>query len=118
MAQIQGIRIKNYKALRDVTLGKLWNNSEEPLTQLTAVIGKNDVGKSSIFDAFGFIADCLKMGVEDACDARGGFQKVKIQENPFLLNYITGKVILIIQLLMNFQLNLMKTKDHLYTRKD
>ena len=76
MAQIQGIRIKNYKALRDVTLGKLWNNSEEPLTQLTAVIGKNGVGKSSIFDAFGFIADCLKMGVEDACDARGGFQKI------------------------------------------
>ena len=30
MAQIQGIRITNYKALRDVTLGKLWNNSEEP----------------------------------------------------------------------------------------
>lgn len=76
MAQIQGIRITNYKALRDVTLGKLWNNSEEPLTQLTAVIGKNGVGKSSIFDAFGFIADCLKMGVEDACDARGGFQKI------------------------------------------
>ena len=41
MAQIQGIRIKNYKALKDITLGKLWNNSEQPLTQLTAVIGKN-----------------------------------------------------------------------------
>ena len=35
MAQIQGIRIKNYKALKDITLGKLWNNSEQPLTQLT-----------------------------------------------------------------------------------
>ena len=76
MAQIQGFRIRNYKALRDVTLGKLWNNSEEPLTQLTAVIGKNGAGKSSIFDAFGFIADCLKNGVEDACDARGGFKKI------------------------------------------
>lgn len=76
MAQIQGFRIRNYKALRDVTLGKLWNNREDPLTQLTAVIGKNGAGKSSIFDAFGFIADCLKMSVEDACDARGGFQKI------------------------------------------
>lgn len=76
MAQIQGFRIRNYKVLRDVTLGKLWNNSEEPLTQLTAVIGKNGAGKSSIFDAFGFIADCLKNGVEDACDARGGFKKI------------------------------------------
>lgn len=76
MAQIQGFRIRNYKTLRDVTLGKLWNNGEDPLTQLTAVIGKNGAGKSSIFDAFGFIADCLKMSVEDACDARGGFQKI------------------------------------------
>lgn len=76
MAQIQGFRIKNYKALKDITLGKLWNNNEQPLTQLTAVIGKNGVGKSSIFDAFGFISDCLKNGVEDACDIRGGFQKI------------------------------------------
>lgn len=76
MAQIQGFRIRNYKALKDITLGKLWNNNEEPLTQLTAVIGKNGAGKSTIFDAFGFIADCLKNGVEDACDLRGGFQKI------------------------------------------
>ena len=42
MAQIQGFRIRNYKALRDITLGKLWNTqNEEALTPLTAVIGKN-----------------------------------------------------------------------------
>lgn len=76
MAQIQGFKIRNYKALKNITLGKLWNNNEEPLTLLTAVIGKNGAGKSTIFDAFGFIADCLKNGVEDACDARGGFQKI------------------------------------------
>ena len=38
---------------------------------MTAVIGKNGVGKSSLFDAFGFLADCLKLGVEEACDERG-----------------------------------------------
>ena len=32
---------------------------------MTAVIGKNGVGKSSLFDAFGFLADCLKLGVEE-----------------------------------------------------
>lgn len=76
MAQIQGFRIRNYKALRDVTLGKLWNNNEESLTPLTAVIGKNGAGKSSLFDSFGFIADCLKNGVEEACENRGGFKKI------------------------------------------
>lgn len=77
MAQIQGFRIKNFKALKDVTLGKLWNTQNvEALTPLTAVIGKNGAGKSSLFDSFGFIADCLKNGVEDACEHRGGFNKI------------------------------------------
>lgn len=80
MAKIEGIRIKNFKALKDVTLGKLWNSQKTaPLTQMTAVIGKNGVGKSSFFDAFGFLADCLKNGVEEACDARGrgGFERIR-----------------------------------------
>lgn len=77
MAQIEGFRIRNYKALKDITIGKLWNTqSEKSLTRLTVVIGKNGSGKSSIFDAFGFIADCLKKGVEQACDERGGFEKI------------------------------------------
>ena len=79
MAKIEGFRIKNFRALKDVSLGRLWNQqSETPLTPMTAVIGKNGVGKSSIFDAFGFLADCLKNGVEEACDARGrgGFRKI------------------------------------------
>ena len=50
MAQIEGFRIQNYKALKDITLGKLWNTRDEkPLTKLTVVIGKNGSGKSSIF---------------------------------------------------------------------
>lgn len=76
MAQIEGFRIQNYKALKDITLGKLWNTQCEPLKKLTVVIGKNGTGKSSIFDAFGFISDCLKNGVEEACDDRGGFEKI------------------------------------------
>jgi predicted ATPase len=82
MARIEGIRIKNFRALRDVTLGKLWNlQNTEPLTPMTAVIGKNGVGKSSLFDAFGFLADCLRVGVEEACDirGRGGFQRIRSQ---------------------------------------
>jgi len=43
---------------------------------MTAVIGKNGVGKSTLFDAFGFLADCLKLGVEDACDRRNGFERI------------------------------------------
>ena len=82
MATIEGIRIQNYRVLKDVTLGRLWNTPNVvPLTPMTAVIGKNGVGKSSLFDAFGFLADCLKLGVEEACDVRGrgGFDRIRSQ---------------------------------------
>lgn len=84
MAKIEGIRIRNYRVLKEVTLGKLWNTqTAQPLTPITAVIGKNGVGKSSLFDAFGFLADCLKLGVEEACDTRGrgGFERIRSQGN-------------------------------------
>jgi len=80
MAMIQGFRVRNFRTLKDVTLGKLWNQKDAvPLEPLTAVIGKNGSGKSTLFDAFGLLSDCLKHGVEEACDAngRGGFEKIR-----------------------------------------
>ncbi|HEY9692484.1 MAG TPA: AAA family ATPase [Oculatellaceae cyanobacterium] len=82
MSKIEGFRVRNYRVLRDLTLGKLWNTQNaKPLTPMTAVIGKNGVGKSTIFDTFGFLADCLKKGVEEACDSRGrgGFERIRSQ---------------------------------------
>ncbi len=83
MATIEGFRVANFKSLRDVTLGRdRSQHRNAPLTPMTAVIGKNGVGKSALFDAFGFLADALKFGVEEACDARGrgGFEKLRTQE--------------------------------------
>ncbi|MBP8282508.1 MAG: AAA family ATPase [Chromatiaceae bacterium] len=80
MALIEGFRVQNYRALRDVTLGRLSGPSDrEPLTPFTVVIGKNGTGKSTLFDAFGFVADCLTADVESACDMkqRGGFERLR-----------------------------------------
>lgn len=80
MALIEGFRVRNYRALRDVTLGKLSTQQQgEPLTPFTVVIGKNGAGKSTLFDAFGFVADCLSTDVEAACDGkqRGGFERMR-----------------------------------------
>ena len=82
MARIEGFRVRNFKVLKDVTMGRLWTRRDvQPLTAMTAVIGKNGVGKSALFDAFGFLADALKSGVEEACDARGrgGFERIRTQ---------------------------------------
>lgn len=80
MALIEGFRVQNYRALRDVTLGKLsTDQSGDALTPFTVVIGKNGAGKSTLFDAFGFVADCLTKDVESACDdpRRGGFDRMR-----------------------------------------
>ena len=79
MAIIEGFRVQNFRALRDVTLGKLSGEQVgKPLTPLTVVIGKNGAGKSTLFDAFGFVADCLTTDVETACDLkqRGGYERM------------------------------------------
>ncbi|AJC45972.1 AAA family ATPase [Xanthomonas sacchari] len=82
MALIEGFRVRNYRALRDITLGRLSTEQKgDPLTPFTVVIGKNGAGKSTLFDAFGFVADCLSTNVESACDAkqRGGFERMRSQ---------------------------------------
>lgn len=82
MPLIEGFRVRNYRSLRDVTLGRLAPETEgDPLSPLTAVIGKNGSGKSTLFDAFGFLADCLTIGIESACDKeqRGGFERMRSQ---------------------------------------
>lgn len=82
MALIEGFRIQNYRALQDISMGKIGTDQvlskAKPLSPLTAVIGKNGVGKSSIFDAFGFLADCMDSDLETACNSRGrgGFDKI------------------------------------------
>ena len=83
MATLEGFRVRNFGVLKDVTLGRLWDRrKEEALTPMTAIIGKNGVGKSALFDAFGFLSDALNFNnIEEACDARGrgGFHKMRTQ---------------------------------------
>ncbi len=83
MATLEGFRVRNFGVLKDVTLGRLWDKrKEEALTPMTAIIGKNGVGKSALFDAFGFLSDALNFNnIEEACDARGrgGFEKMRTQ---------------------------------------
>ena len=80
MGRIIGIRIKNYGSLKDIKLGKLLFDSKDvkELTNMNAIIGQSGTGKSTLADAFGFLADSLEKGVEVACDlnGRGGYESI------------------------------------------
>lgn len=80
MARIEGIRIQNYRSLKDVALGKTFENrNADALPRMIAVIGPNGSGKSALIDAFAFLGDCLRLGVEEACEQphRGGFDSLR-----------------------------------------
>lgn len=66
--RIERIRLKNFKVFRDVTLSDI-----EPYT---VFVGANGVGKTTLFDAFGFLRDCLRDNVRPALAKRGGFREV------------------------------------------
>ena len=79
MGKIEGIEIKNFGPLKNVILGKTRTHQrEKALGSLVAIIGPSGNGKSTLADVFGFIADCLEIGVESACDAgnRGGYDNI------------------------------------------
>ncbi|HVR07492.1 MAG TPA: AAA family ATPase, partial [Thermoanaerobaculia bacterium] len=75
------MKIQNYRSLANVSLGQIGYGREEQLPSLSCFIGPNGCGKSTLLDAFGFMADCLREGVEAACDKpqRGGFSKLRTQ---------------------------------------
>ncbi|HAJ47666.1 MAG TPA: chromosome segregation protein SMC [Alphaproteobacteria bacterium] len=86
---IQDIRIKNFKSLKDVHLTNV--------PKFTVLVGANGSGKSTFFDIFGFLRDCLKNNVRQALQVRGGFREVvsREQENEPILIELKAKVNLI-----------------------
>lgn len=79
MGKIEGIKIHNYGPLKDIVMGKTRSDQKkDALGNMVAIIGPSGNGKSTLADAFGFIADCLEVGVEEACDInnRGGYDQL------------------------------------------
>ncbi len=82
MGKILGIAIRNYGTLKDIKMGRLFSHQNgTPLSNMVAIIGPSGNGKSTLADAFGFIADALVTDVETACDKgnRGGYEKLVSQ---------------------------------------
>jgi len=66
--KIESIKLKNYKAFQNLELIQL--------PDLAIFVGANGVGKSTLFDAFGFLSDALKNNIRQALAKRGGFREV------------------------------------------
>ncbi|MBF0127892.1 MAG: AAA family ATPase, partial [Magnetococcales bacterium] len=67
-AHIESIRLKNFKSLHDIE----WLD----IPRFCVLVGANGTGKSTFFDLFGFLKDCLTFNVTTALQNRGGFKEV------------------------------------------
>jgi len=66
--QIEGLFLSNFKVFRKVQL--------KALPAYAVFVGENGVGKSTLFDVFGFLRDCLQENVRAAVSRRGGMKEV------------------------------------------
>lgn len=67
--RIEYLRVKNYRALRDIEL--------KSLTPLSVFVGPNGSGKSTIFDVFAFLSESFSSGLRKAWDKRGRFKELR-----------------------------------------
>ena len=66
---IESLRVKNYRALRDIEL--------KQLKPLTVFLGANGSGKSTFFDVFAFLSECFTVGLRQAWNKRGGLKELR-----------------------------------------
>ncbi|MFT5419588.1 MAG: putative ATPase [Candidatus Endobugula sp.] len=65
---IESIKLKNFKSFQ--------NTEMKDIPRYCVIVGANGTGKTTLFDAFGFLKDCLTFNVRQALQVRGGFSEV------------------------------------------
>ena len=78
--KFESLEIHNYKVFRNVTIKDLPN--------MAVFLGKNGVGKTTFFDVFGFLHDCLNSNVKAALAKRGGFKEVLSRDQSGDISFV------------------------------
>lgn len=69
---IESVHLENYRSFADATLG-----GSKGLPRLAVLVGANGSGKTTFFDALGFLRDALDKDVPTAVMKRGGMKEVR-----------------------------------------
>ncbi|MDY0362100.1 MAG: AAA family ATPase [Desulforegulaceae bacterium] len=66
--KIEYLRLKNFKTFKDAEM--------KSIPDFSVIVGANGTGKSTLFEVFGFLKDCLMYNVNRAIQTRGGFKEM------------------------------------------
>jgi predicted ATPase len=111
--KIESIRLKNFKTFRDVHL--------KEIPPFLVVVGANGTGKTTLFDVFGFLHDCLKGNVRQALDARGRFKEVVSKESngeSILIEIQYRMEITGVERLVTYSLEIAEQKNSPYIKRE
>jgi predicted ATPase len=70
--KIETIEIENFRVFQSAKIENIGN--------VAVFLGENGTGKTTLFDVFGFVRDCLTSNVRSALQARGGYNEVHSRE--------------------------------------
>lgn len=112
--KIESIRLKNFKTFRDIHL--------TDMPSFLVVIGANGTGKSTLFDVFGFLHDCLKGNVRQALDKRGRFKEVLSREagsdESILIEIQYRMLITDVERLVTYSLEIAEANNSPYVKRE
>lgn len=78
--KIESLKIHNFKVFKDAEITNIPN--------MAVFLGRNGVGKTTFFDIFGFLHDCLNSNVKSALAKRGGFKEVVSREQAGDIKFV------------------------------
>lgn len=78
--RVETLKIQNFKVFKDVRITNI--------PSMAVFLGMNGAGKSTFFDVFGFLNDCLTKNVKAALAARGGYSEVISREQSGNIQFV------------------------------
>ena len=80
LMKIESLKVLNYRVFQNIEVRDIPN--------LAVFLGKNGSGKTTFFDIFGFLHDCLNSNVKAALAKRGGFKEVMSRDQTGNIEFV------------------------------
>ena len=77
---IEYLHVENFRVFQDTTI--------KNVPALAVFMGQNGTGKTTFFDIFGFLHECLTNNVRSAINARGGYDAVISREQKGSIKFV------------------------------